>query len=119
MTTDLEINKFLTEEVMGECWHEFIGEKNGMMVCSCKIHFYKTTLKNHIHLLRENPNFLKNERDWYRLLVRAMKANWWENFLIKIPFDSDSKSILELIDFLVTPLDRLPGEIYKFLKETN
>ena len=110
-----EINKYLTEKVFEECWHEWEHVKwFHMWVWRC------TGCENEQYMLYEDdPNkhtryqtydFFTNE-GCMRLWLKIQECEWWESFW----YDPDLCGQHEDVWFIHP--DRLAPAVYEFLKE--
>jgi len=67
MTSNKEINKFITEEIFGECWHEADIDHRGLEGCKhCNIRSYSNW----------NKDFFTWE-GFGKLWVYSQEQTWW------------------------------------------
>ena len=97
-----ERDKYLTEEVLGECWHETIlieGAISDIEVCRHCGSWASVNLNN----------FFTPE-GFFKLWNAAKEKDWWESFLDQLPYMGF------YLEDIVNP-DRFANAVYEFLKE--
>ncbi len=106
-----ERDKFLTEEVLNECWHEW-----GWQHDTPKGH-YKCILCHEIELDKNNNDFSTPE-GFFKLWNAAKEKDWWMLFVTKAYDKVEFWGCLSFIEEIVHP-DRFADAVYNFLKETT
>ncbi len=107
-----ERDKFLTEEVLNECWHEW-----GWQHDTPKGH-YKCILCHEIELDKNNNDFSTPE-GFFKLWNAAKEKDWWVAFWDSDYEDSDLIQPWPKTDYMTHYIhpDRFANAVYEFLKE--
>ncbi|RLB94674.1 MAG: hypothetical protein DRH26_00535 [Deltaproteobacteria bacterium] len=102
-----ERDKFLTEEVLDECWHEF-SYPDWCVCIKCKAHYNPEEAKKY-----EHNNFSTGD-GFIKLWSTAMEKDWWSNFC-RIYGTDGCNCWLSEIEIIYQ--DRFADALYEFLKE--
>ena len=111
-----ERDKFLTEQVLGECWHEkakvFHNPAGHMAKCTCG----KLSVPQSTQELGKIPwEFIQHDfstpEGFFKLWNAAKEKDWWPKFM----FDADGHAKTPIM-VLINP-DHLANALEAFLKE--
>jgi len=95
--TDLELNKFLHEKVMGECWHEGITwNENGYGTCSkCGVGEINGGWPSNPVLYL--PSYTTNPADYWRLLQKVKSDEKFDYYMTRLFSEIGCRGVVDTI----------------------
>ena len=105
-------DKFLTEKVLGECWHNYVfieDEPFGKFVCPECEAGRKTVAE------LENTD-LSTPEGFFKLWNAAKEKDWWGRFIDSLNYSENVDSDLWQVMYHIHP-DRFADALETFLKE--
>ena len=113
--TNQEVNKFLTEKVFDECWHEFKDSYSKCLKCGSRKYGYPSGVKE---IIEENDYFTNEDCMTLWLKIQTL-GNTWDCMRSSFCMDfnllpENSRKGKTFLEYYVHP-DRLALAVYEFL----